>query len=179
MKIINELFRWLKYEFICPHVRALNATIFVHSTPRTIICKEYCAWKLQMSYLADLSTNSYILILERWMLPFSYIQRATVFMGRYIVHKDNKWVFFSLFKHEFICPDVRALNATIVVHSTPKTIIGKEYSVWRLQISYLADSSSNSYILIIERWMLAFSYIQRTRLLLERNIVYEDCKWVI
>ena len=30
---------------------------------------------------------------------------------------------FSLFNHKFICPDVRALNATIFVHSTPNSII--------------------------------------------------------
>ena len=37
--------------------------------------------------------------------------------------------FFSSFNHEFICPGVRALNATIFVHSTPKSIIGKEYYI--------------------------------------------------
>ena len=31
--------------------------------------------------------------------------------------------FFSLFNHKLICPDVRALNATIFVHSTPDSII--------------------------------------------------------
>ena len=32
---------------------------------------------------------------------------------------------------------------------------------------------------MLERWMLPYLYIQRTRLLLERIIVYEDCKWGI
>ena len=36
---------------------------------------------------------------------------------------------FSCFKHEFICPDVRALNATIVVQWTPNSKIGKGYFV--------------------------------------------------
>ena len=61
----------------------------------------------------------------------------------------------------------------------PKTIIGKEYGVWRLQMSCLDDLNTSSYVLMLERWMLPFLYIQRTRLLLERIIVYEDCKWVI
>ena len=36
---------------------------------------------------------------------------------------------FSCFKREFICPDVRALNATILVYSTPNSNIGKKYYV--------------------------------------------------
>ena len=32
-------------------------------------------------------------MLERQMLPLSYIQRATILLVRDIVHKDNKWVF--------------------------------------------------------------------------------------
>ena len=91
MKIANELFSWFKHESIGPDVRALNATIFLHSTPKTIICKEYWAWRLQMIYLADLSTNSYVLMLERWMLPFSYIQRPRLVLVRKIVYEDHKW----------------------------------------------------------------------------------------
>ena len=34
---------------------------------------------------------------------------------------------FSGFKHESIGPDVRAMNATILVHSMPNSIIGKRY----------------------------------------------------
>ena len=86
---------------------------------------------------------------------------------------------FIWFKHDFIWPDVRALNATIFIHSLPKSIIGKGNFGWRLQMSYLADLSTNSYVLMLERWMLPYLYIQRTRLLLERIIVYEDCKWGI
>ena len=92
MKIANELFSWFKHEFICPDVRAWNASIFVHSTAKTIIGEKDCAWKLQMSYLADLSTNSYVLMLERWMLPFSYIQRTRLLLERIIVYEDCKWV---------------------------------------------------------------------------------------
>ena len=36
---------------------------------------------------------------------------------------------FSLFNHQSICPDVRPLNATFLVHSTPNSIIGKGYCV--------------------------------------------------
>ena len=127
-------FSWFKHEYIYPDVRALNATIFVHSTPNSIIGKEYCVWRSQMS-------------------------------------------FFSLFNHESICPAVRALNATFLVHSTSNSIIGKGYCVWRLQICYLADSSTNSYVLMLERWMLSFSYFQRQIVLLVRNIVSEDQQW--
>ena len=90
--------------------------------------------------------------------------------------KIKKMGVFSWFKHEYIYPDVRALNATIFVHSTPNRIIGKGYCVWRLQICYLADSSTNSYVLMLKRWMLSFSYLQRQIVLLVRNIVYEDHK---
>ena len=86
--------------------------------------------------------------------------------------------FFTRFKHEFIFPDVRTLNATIFVHSTPNSIVGKNYYVWRLQVSYLADFSTSPHILILERWMLPFWYIRRPTVLLVRDIVYEDRKYV-
>ena len=70
IKIAHELFSWFKHEYICPDVRALNPIIFVHSTPNSIIGRGYCVGRLQMSFLADLSTTSYVLILERWILPF-------------------------------------------------------------------------------------------------------------
>ena len=73
-------------------------------------------------------------MLVRWMLPFPYIRRQTVLLVRNIVYEDPD-LLFSLFKHEFICPDVRALNATIFVHSTPNSINGKEYCAWRSQMS--------------------------------------------
>ena len=136
MKMTNELFSWFKHESICPDVRALNASIFIHSTPNSIIGKECCVWRSQMS-------------------------------------------FFSLFNDTFICSDVRAWNATFYVHSTPNSIIGKEYCIWRSQKCYLADSNTSSYVLMLERWMLRFSYIQRPTVLLVRNIVYEDRKCVI
>ena len=135
IKITNEYFSWFKREFIFPAVRALTATIFVQSTRNSIIGKEYCVWRSQMS-------------------------------------------FFSLFNHKFICPNVRALNAIIFEHSTSNSIIGKEYCVGRSQMSLLADLSTKSYVLILERWMLPFSYIQRKTVLLVRNIVHEDHLWV-
>ena len=60
-------------------------------------------------------------------------------------------VLFSGFKHESVYPDVRALNVAIVVHSTLNSIIGKEYGVWRLQMSCLADSITSPYSLMLER----------------------------
>ena len=77
-------------------------------------------------------------MVERWMLPFPYIRRPTVLLVRNIVYEDPDKL-FSLLKHEFICPDVRALNATILEHSTPNNIIGKGYCASRSQMSFLAD----------------------------------------
>ena len=150
-------YRRFNHKFICPDVRALNATIFVDSTLNSIIGKGYCIWRSQMCYLADLNTSSYVLMLERWMLPFSYIQRPTVFLVRNIVSEDQQWGFYRRFNHKFICPDVRALNATIFVHSTLNSIIGKRYCLLRLHMNYLADSSTSTYVLMLERWMLPFS----------------------
>ena len=48
-----------------------------------------------MSYLVDLSTSPYVLMLERWMLAFSFMQRPTVSLVRDIVHEDHKWVFLA------------------------------------------------------------------------------------
>ena len=45
-----------------------------------------------MCYLADSNTSSYVMMLERWMLPFSYIQRQTVLLARIIMFEDCKWV---------------------------------------------------------------------------------------
>ena len=45
-----------------------------------------------MSYLADSSTSLYVLMLERLMLPFSYIRRQTVLLVREIVYEDPKCV---------------------------------------------------------------------------------------
>ena len=88
-----NFFSWCKNESICPNVRALNATIFIHSTPNSIVGKNYYVWRLQVSYLVDFGTSPYILILERWMLPFWYIWRPTVLLVRDIVYEDRKWVF--------------------------------------------------------------------------------------
>ena len=92
MKIANVLFSWFKYEFICPDVRALNATIMVHSTPNSIIDQGWCDEDDQWIFLADLRTSPYVLMLERWMLPFSYIQRQTILFVRNIMCEDCKWV---------------------------------------------------------------------------------------
>ena len=46
-----------------------------------------------MSCLGDLNTSSYVLMLERWILLFSYIQRQTVLLVRDIEYEDRKWVF--------------------------------------------------------------------------------------
>ena len=64
-------------------------------------------------------------MLERWMLPFSYIQRPTVLMVRNIVYEDPDEL-FSLFKHEFICPHVRALNATIFNIQRPRLLLVRD-----------------------------------------------------
>ena len=90
-----NFFNWFTNESIFPNVRALNSTISVHSTPNSIILKKYYVWRLQVSYLVHLSTSPYILMLERWMLPFSFMQRPTVLLVRDIVSEDHKWVFLA------------------------------------------------------------------------------------
>ena len=103
MKIASELFSWFKHQSIRPDVRALNATFLIHSTPNSIIGKGYCIWRSQMCYLADLDTSSYVVMLERWMLPFSYIQRPTVLLVRNIVSEDHKWVVIAyLFTSSYV-----------------------------------------------------------------------------
>ena len=66
----------------------------------------------------------------------------------------------------------------IFEHSTSNSIIGKGYCVGRSQMSLLADLSTKSYVLILKRWMLPFLFMQRPTVLLVRDIVYEDRKWV-
>ena len=65
-------------------------------------------------------------MLVRWMLPFPYIRRPTVLYVRNIVYEDPDKL-FSLFKHEFICPDVRALNATIFVNQRPRLLFVRDF----------------------------------------------------
>ena len=128
-----SVFSWFKHEFICPYVRALNVTTFVRSTHNNSIGKDHYVWRLQISYQADTRTTPNVLMLERWMLPFSNIHRQTILFVRDIVHEDHKWVF-------------------------------------------LADLSTSSYVLKLERWMLPLSYVQRTTIVLVRTIMCEDCK---
>ena len=90
MKITNEFFSWFKHDTICPDVRALNATTFVRSTPNNSIGKDHYVWRLQISCLAYLNRTSYVLMLERWMQPFSNIQRPTILLVRDIVHDAEK-----------------------------------------------------------------------------------------
>ena len=73
-------------------------------------------------------------MLVRWMLPFPYIRRPTLLLVRNIVYEDPDKL-FSLFKHESLGPDVKALNASIFVHVTPNSINGKEYCAWGSQMS--------------------------------------------
>ena len=53
----DKLFSLIKHEFICPDVRALNTTTLVHSTPNNIIGMDHYVWRLQTSYLAELSKS--------------------------------------------------------------------------------------------------------------------------
>ena len=179
MTITNELFSWFKHESICPDVRALNSTISVHSTPNSIIGKEYCVWRLQMSFFSPFN--------HKFICPDVRALNATIFVhstpNSIIDQGKCAWRsqmnFFSWFTNESICPNVRALNSTFSVHSTPNSNIGKKYYVWRLPVSYLADLSTSPYVLMLERWMLPFSFMQRPTVFLVRDIVYEDRKWVI
>ena len=156
---------------ICPDVRALNATFLIHSAPNSIIGKGYCVWRTQMSFFTWFK--------HEFIFPDVRTLNATIFVhptpnsiiGKGYCVWRSQMSFFSWFKHEFIFPDVRTLNATIFVHSTPNSIIGKEYCIWRSQMCYLADSNTSSYVLMLERWMLAFWYIQRPTVLLIRDNV--------
>ena len=125
---------WFKHDFICPDVRALNPIIIVHSTPNIMIGRGYCVGRSQKSFLAHLSMTS-----------LSWSSSVECYLSRTFNAKDYYWQgilfikianeLFSWFKHESICPDVRALNASIFIHSTPNSIIGKECCVWRSQMS--------------------------------------------
>ena len=128
MKIASELFSWFKNESIYPDVRALNTSIFIHSTPNSIIGKECCVWRSQMS-------------------------------------------FFSLFNHTFICPDVRALNATILLIQRPNLLLVSNIGYKDHKWVFLAYLITRSYVLMLERWMLPFWYIQRPTVLLIRDNV--------
>ena len=178
MKIACELFSWFKHQSICPDIRALNATIFFHATPNSIIGKGYCVWRSQMSFLADFNTSWYVLMLERWMLPFTYIQHPTVSLVRDIVHEDHKWVFLAdlstssyiLILERWIlpCPYIQRQTVLLV-----RNIVSEDHK-WVL-LAYLITSS---YVLMLERWMLPYSYIQRPTVLLISNNVHEDHKWI-
>ena len=139
MKLANKFFSWFKYHFICTDVRALNAAIFIHSTPKGIIGKEYFVWRSQISFLADLSKSSYVPMLQRRTLSFSYIQRHNSIIGKEYFVWSSQFSFFSLFRLNFPFLYVGALNATFFVHSSPKCNIGKEYCVLSCQISSLFE----------------------------------------
>ena len=65
-----SFFSWLKHEVIDPDVRALNSTISVHSTPNSIIDKEYCVWRSQMSF--------FILFNHKFICPDVRALNATI-----------------------------------------------------------------------------------------------------
>ena len=93
--------------------------------------------------------------------------------------KIKKMGVFSWFKHEYIYPDVRALSATIFVHSTQTVLLVRNIVSEDHKWVFLAYLITSPYVLRLERWMLPFSYIRRQTVLLVRDIVYEDCKYVI
>ena len=178
MKMTNELFRWFKHKFIYRDVRALNATIIVDSTLKTIIGKEYCVWRWKMNYLADSSTSPYVLMLERWILPFPYIQRQTVLLVRNIVSEDHKWVFLAyLITSSYFLMLERWMLPFSYIRRTAVLLVRDIVYEDRKWV-FLADLSTNLYFWMLERWMLRFSYIQRPTVLLVRDIVSEDHKWV-
>ena len=179
MKIANEFFSWFQYELICSDVRALNATFYVHSTPNSITGKGYCSWRSQMNYLADSSTSPYVLMLERWILPFPYIQRQTVLLVRNIVSEDYKWVFLA---HLITSSYVLMLERWMLPYSyiqRPTVLLIRDNVHEDHKWIFLADLRTSPYVVMLERWFLPFSYIQRQTVLLVRNIMCEDCKWVI
>ena len=173
------VFNWFKHELIYPDFRALNSTISVHSTPNSIIGKEYCVWRSQMSFFSLFNHQSLVLMLDRWMLPFSYIRRLTVLLVRNIVFEDHKWVFLAylitspyvlmLERWNLPFPYIQLQTVLLV-----RNIVSEDHK-W----VFLAYLITSPYVLMLERWMLPFSYIRRPTVLLVRDIVYEDCKYVI
>ena len=95
IKIADELFSWFKHEYTCPYVRALNATIFFIQRQNLLLLRNIVYEDHKWVFLADWNTRSYILMLERWILPFPYIQRQTVLLIRNIVSEDHKWIFLA------------------------------------------------------------------------------------
>ena len=93
MKIVNKLFSWFKHDFLCPDVRALNATILVHATPKPLLVGNIVYDDHNWVFLADSSKSPYVPMLERWMLPFSYIQRPTVLLERELCMKISDELF--------------------------------------------------------------------------------------
>ena len=180
MKIASELFSWFKHELICSDVRAWNATFYVHSTPNSIIGKGYCSWRSkQWVFLTDLSTSSYILILERWILPFPYIQRQTVLLVRNIVSEGHKWVFLAyLITSSYVLMLERWMLPYSYIQRPTALLIRDNVHEDHKRI-FLADLRTSPYVLMLECWILPFPYIQRQTVLLVRNIMCEGCKWVI
>ena len=173
-----NLFSWFTNESIYPNVRALNSTISVHSTPNSIIGKKYYVWRLQVSYLVDLSTSPYVLMLERWMLPFPYIQRQTVLLVRNIVSEDHKWVFLAyLITSSYFLMLERWMLPFSYIRRTAVLLVRDIVYEDRKWV-FLADLCTSLYFWMLERWMLQFSYIRRPAVLLVRDTVYEDRKWV-
>ena len=179
MKIANEFFSWFQYELICSDVKALNAIFYVHSTPNSIIGKGYCSWRSQMNYLADSSTSPYVRMLERWILPFPYIQCQTVLLARNIVSEDHKWVFLA-YLITSSCVLILERWMLLFWYIQRPIVLLIRYNVHEdHKWIFLADLRTSPYVIMLERWMLLFSYIQRQTVLLVRNIMCEDCKWVI
>ena len=90
-----SFFSWFKHESIGPDVRVLNAAIFVHSTPNSIIGKGYFAWRSQMS--------SFSWFKYEFISPdvralnatnFAHSTPYSILVGD-IVHEDHKWVFLA------------------------------------------------------------------------------------
>ena len=173
-----NLLSWFTNESIYPNVRALNSTISVHSTPNSIIGKKYYVWRLQVSYLVDLSTSPYFLMLERWMLPFSYIRRTAVLLVRDILYEDRKWVFLADLSTSLYFWMLERWMLRFSYIQRPTVLLVRDIVSEDHKWVFLAYLITSSYFLMLERWMLPFSYIRRPAVLLVRDTVYEDRKWV-
>ena len=118
----------------------------------------------------------------------SWCKSVECYLSRTFNAKDYYWQgilfikianeLFSWFKHEYTCPDVRPLNATIFFIQRQNLLLVRNIVYEDHKWAYLADWNTRSYILMLKRWILPFPYIQRQTVLLIRNIVSEDHKWV-
>ena len=144
----------------------------------TVIGKEYCVRRLQMRYIADSSASPYVLMLERWMLLLLYIQRSAVLLVRNFVHENHKWNFLP---DVSTSPYVLMLERWILAFSyiQRSTVLLERVLCMEIANGLFSWFKNESICPDVKTLNATISYIQRPKLLLVRDIVYEDHKWIV